>query len=132
MFDYNGDYPMLELVWTMLVFFAWFIWFWMVITIFGDIFRRDDAGGGKKAVWIVFIILLPFLGTLVYLITNSKGMSERQLKAQAHLQSQFDQHVRSVAGGSDAAAQIAQAKSLLDSGAITAAEYETLKAKALA
>jgi type VI protein secretion system component VasK len=119
-------------MWTLLVIFAWVIWFWLLITVFMDLFRRHDVSGWAKAGWIIFVIILPFLGVLVYLIAESKGIAERtQSQAQAQ-QSQFDDYVKTVAAQSDPAEQIAKAKSLLDSGAITQAEFDSIKAKALA
>jgi hypothetical protein len=128
-----ADYPFLEVLWTMFVFFAFIIWFWILITIFADIFRRKDASGFTKVLWIVFVIVLPFLGVFIYLIANHDGMTERNIeKAQAQ-QQQMDAYVKSVAGsGGGAAAEIEKAKGLLDSGAITQAEFDAMKAKALA
>jgi Short C-terminal domain/Phospholipase_D-nuclease N-terminal len=124
-----ADYPFLEVLWTLIIFFAWVIYIWIVITVLIDVFRRDDIGGWGKAGWVVFVIVLPFLGVLIYLIAQHDGMrahTERQLQAQ---KSAFDQQVREAAGGS--ANEIAKAKELLDSGAITQAEFEAIKAKAL-
>jgi hypothetical protein len=124
-----ADYPFLEVLWTMILFFAWLAWIWIAVTVFMDVFRRDDIGGWAKAGWVVFVILLPFLGVLVYLIAQHDGMRERSVR-QAEVQKQaFDQYVRDAAGGS--AAEIAKAKELLDSGAITQEEFDRLKAKAL-
>ena len=129
-----SDYPFLDIVGTMLIFFAWVIWFWILIRVFGDVFRRHDLSGWGKAGWILFTIVLPFLGVLIYLIAHGKDMGQRDIEQARAVQSQVDAHIRSVAGpGADgAASQIAQAKQLLDSGAISQAEYESLKAKALA
>ena len=127
---FAADYPFLSVLWTMLVFFAWVIWFWILITILADIFRRHDIGGGKKALWIVFVILTPFLGVLIYLIANNEGMNERNLARARDSQAQFDDYVKTVSGG--AAAEIEKAKGLLDSGAISQAEFDQIKAKALA
>jgi Short C-terminal domain/Phospholipase_D-nuclease N-terminal len=128
---FAADYPFLEVLWTMLIFFAWVIWFWILITIFADLFRRHDASGGKKALWIVFLILTPFLGVLIYLIANHEGMNERNLRQARASQEQFKDYVQSVSGGG-AAAEIEKAKGLLDSGAISQAEFDQIKAKALA
>jgi hypothetical protein len=129
---FDGDYPFWELIGSMLFFFAWFIWFWMVITIFADLFKRRDVGGGSKVLWSIFIIVLPFIGVLVYLLVNNQGMAERAAQQQAAMQSDFDNRVRSVAGGSgDPTTQIATAKRLLDEGAISQDEYSSLKRKAL-
>jgi Short C-terminal domain/Phospholipase_D-nuclease N-terminal len=126
------DYPFLDVLWTMLIFFAWVIWFWLLITIFSDLFRRHDIGGGKKTLWCIFVIITPFLGVFVYLIAENKGMTERNTKAMQKAQAQSEEYIRSVATQGDPAAQIAQAKQLLDSGAIDQAEFDALKKKALA
>ncbi len=127
-----SSYPFLSVFWTLLVIFAWVIWFWLLITVFMDLFRRHDISGWAKAGWIIFVIILPFLGVLVYLIAESKGIAERTQKDAQAQQSQFDDYVKTVAAQSDPAEQIAKAKSLLDSGAITQAEFDSIKAKALA
>jgi hypothetical protein len=126
-----ADYPFLDILWTMLVFFAWVIWFWLLITIFADIFRRHDIGGGKKTLWIVFTIVVPFIGVLVYLIANSDDMAKRNLETAKAQRAQFDEYVRSTAGGGGATGEIEKAKQLLDSGAITQDEFDKIKAKAL-
>ena len=126
------DYPLLEVFWTMLIFFSFVVWLWILFTIFGDIFRRHDISGGMKALWIVFVIILPFLGVFVYLIAEHQGMTERAIKKQEEAQTQMDQYVRSVASKSDPTEQIAKAKQLLDSGTISQAEFEQMKQKALA
>lgn len=126
---FAADYPFLDVLWTLLVFFAWVIWFWILITILADVFRRRDMGGGKKALWVVFLIVLPFVGVLIYLIANHDGMAERSAKEARASQAQFDDYVKTVAGGP--AAEIEKAKQLLDSGAISQAEFDQIKAKAL-
>jgi hypothetical protein len=125
-----ADYPFLEVVGTMLVFFAWVIWFWLLITILADLFRRRDVGGGKKTLWVIFLILLPFVGVLSYLLINHDEMAERSIRQAQAQQAQFDDYVRDTAGGGSAA-EIERAKKLLDSGAITQAEFDQIKAKAL-
>jgi type VI protein secretion system component VasK len=127
-----SSYPFLSVMWTLLVIFAWVIWFWLLITVFMDLFRRHDCSGWAKAGWIIFVIILPFLGVLIYLIAESKGIAERSQKEAQASQAQFDDYVKTVAAQSDPAEQIAKAKGLLDSGAITQAEYDSIKAKALA
>ena len=127
-----NNYPFLDVLWTMLIFFAWVIWFWLLITIFSDLFRRHDIGGGTKTLWCIFVILTPFLGVFVYLIAENKGMTERQQKAVQQAQTQTDDYIRQVAAQGDPASQIAQAKQLLDSGAIDQQEFDALKKKALA
>jgi hypothetical protein len=124
-----ADYPFLDVLWTMIIFFAWVAWIWIAITVFVDIFRRHDISGWGKAAWVVFVIVLPFLGVLVYLIAQHDGMRDRTVKQAETQQAAFDQYVREAAGGS--AAEIAKAKELLDSGAISQAEYDAIKAKAL-
>ena len=117
----------------MFIFFAWVIWFWILITVFADLFRRHDIGGGAKVLWIIFVIILPFLGVFIYLIAEHEGMTERNVERMHAQQQQMDAYVKSVAGsGGGAAAEIEKAKGLLDSGAITQAEFDSLKAKALA
>jgi len=116
----------------MFIFFAWVIWFWLLITIFADVFRRHDIGGGAKTLWCIFVIVTPFIGVFVYLISQSKGMNERNLQSVKQQRHQTDEYIRSVSGGGDAASQIAQAKSLLDTGAINQQEFDSLKQKALA
>ncbi len=134
----SSGYPLLDIMWTMFVFFCWVIWFWLLISIFSDLFRRDDVSGWLKAGWVVLLVVLPFLGVLIYLIANTKGMAERRNREVKAYQDQFDAHVRSVAAngnsanGHSSADQIAKGKQLLDSGAINQAEYDTLKQKALA
>jgi hypothetical protein len=128
-----ADYPFLNILWSMIIFFAWVIWIWMVFTILADVFRRRDLSGWGKAGWSVFLIVLPFLGVLVYLIAQHDGMAQRSEQAAQSQKAQFDDYVRSVnPGGGGAASEIDKAKSLLDSGAITQDEYAALKAKALA
>jgi hypothetical protein len=124
-----ADYPFLDVLWTMILFFAWVAWIWIVITVFVDVFRRDDIGGWAKAGWIVFVIVLPFLGVLVYLIAQHDGMRERSMKQAQSQRAAMDEYVRETAGGS--ASEIAKAKELLDAGAITQAEFDAIKAKAL-
>jgi Short C-terminal domain/Phospholipase_D-nuclease N-terminal len=121
-----------QVMWTILVVFAWILFFWLLFTVFGDLFRRHDISGWGKAAWSIFVIFLPFLGCFVYLITQGRHMGERNIQEAKAAQAQMDDYVRSVAGSGGSAEQIAKAKELLDSGAITQAEYDQLKAKALA
>jgi hypothetical protein len=131
-----ADYPFLDVLWTMIIFFAWVVWIWMMVIILTDVFRRDDIGGWAKAGWTAFMIILPFLGALTYIISQGKGMTERRVKEVQYQQAALDSHIRSVAGsggnGDTAGAEIERAKRLLDSGAIDQAEYDKLKAKVLA
>ena len=125
-----ADYPFMDVLWSMMIFFLFVIWIWILITVFADIFRRRDIGGGMKAVWIIFVIILPYLGVFIYLIAEGHKMAERNAEQMQSARAQQDEYIKSVAGSS-AADQIAQAKTLLDSGAITQAEFDGLKAKAL-
>lgn len=128
-----ADYPFLDILWTMLIFFGWVIWFWLLIKVFADVFRRHDLSGWGKAGWTLLTIALPFAGVLIYLIAHGKDMGQRDIEQMRAAQADFDQHIRSVSGSGDgAASQIAEAKRLLDSGAINQEEYASLKAKALA
>ena len=127
-----ADYPFLDVLWTMLIFFLWIAWFWLVILIVIDIFRRRDVGGGKKALWLIFILFVPFLGVFIYLIANSDDMARRRVEEAQAAQVQTDEYIRSVAGSGGATAEIERAKGLLDSGAITQEEFDAIKAKALA
>jgi hypothetical protein len=121
-----------QVLWTMFVFFAWILFFWLLFTVFGDLFSRHDISGWAKTGWTILVIVLPFLGIFIYLISQGKGMGERaQAKAQSQ-QSQMDAYVRSVASAESPSDQIAKGKQLLDSGTITQAEFDQLKSKALA
>jgi hypothetical protein len=128
-----SDYPFLDVLWSMIIFFAFVIWIWLLITVFADIFRRRDIGGGLKAIWIIFVILLPYLGVLVYLIANGGHMAERSARDAQAAQAQIDDRIRTVASsGGGAASEIEKANQLLSSGAITQAEFDAIKQKALA
>jgi hypothetical protein len=126
-----AEYPFLEVMWTLIVFFLWVMWFWLLITVWTDIFRRDDLSGWGKAAWLIFTIVLPFLGVFVYLISQNKQMTERNIARAKAQRAQFDDYVRETAGGGGAAAEIEKAQALLESGAIDQAEFEALKRKAL-
>jgi Phospholipase_D-nuclease N-terminal/Short C-terminal domain len=126
-----SSYPFLDVLWTMIIFFVWVMWFWLLIVIFRDIFRRHDISGWGKTAWLIFVICLPFLGVFVYLISQNKGINERNLKEMDAQKAQFDSAVRD-AGGGGAAGEIERGKKLLDSGAITQAEFDAIKQKALA
>jgi hypothetical protein len=128
MFNDNGSFLL-----ALFEFFLFFAWFMCLFWVFGDIFRSSDLGGGGKTVWVIFVILIPWLGILVYLIARGGGMQQRQLEQAKAMRAAQDEYIQSVAGSSSSATdQIASAKSLLDSGAITQAEFDSLKAKALA
>jgi uncharacterized membrane protein YcjF (UPF0283 family) len=124
----DADLPFLEVLWSIIIFFALAIWLWIAITVLVDVFARHDIGGWGKAAWTVFVIVCPFLGVLVYLITQHAGMYERSEKRTSQW-TVFDQSVPEAAGGS--AAEIAKANELLDAGTITQDEFDAIKAKAL-
>ena len=121
----------LTFLWSLIVIFFMVVYFMMLFGIIVDIFRRHDAGGGKKALWLLFILFFPLVGLIVYLIVNGHGIAKRQTKDTQKSQAEFDEYVKSVAG-SGRAEQIAKAKELLDAGTISQAEFDQLKAKALA
>jgi Phospholipase_D-nuclease N-terminal len=125
------DYPLGGVFMTMFVLFMWIIWFWLLISVFGDLFRDKDTSGGMKALWCIFVIIAPFLGVFVYLLARGGGMAERNIAQQQAAQAQFDSYVREAAGSGGSAAEIAHAKELLDAGTIDQAEFDSLKAKAL-
>ena len=128
-----SSYPFLNVLWSMLIFFAWVIFIWIAITVLIDVFRRQDLSGWGKAGWTILVVIIPWIGVLIYLIVNHQGMAERRYKEAATAQSQFDDYVRTTAGtGGGAAGEIEKAKKLLDDGSITQAEFDSLKAKALA
>ena len=93
-----ADYPFLNILWTMIIFFCWVAWIWILILCFSDLFRRDISGWAKAA-WVVFLIILPFLGVLIYMIAEGKGMTERRMRDAQASQAQFDTYVRTVASG---------------------------------
>jgi len=130
---FAADYPFLDVFWTMLIFFFWVIWIWILVTVLIDIFRRHDISGWGKAAWTLFVVILPYLGVFVYLISQGKGMAERRADEIRASQASFDSYVRDVATAeSSPSDQIAKAKELLDSGVIDQAEFDALKRKALA
>ena len=127
-----GDYTFWDALWTMFVFFLWILWFFLLFRIVFDVFRRQDASGAKKVIWLLFILFVPFIGVFAYIIANGDDMAKRDMERAQAQQTQFNDYVQSVAGSGGAAAEIDKAKQLLDSGAITQAEFDSLKAKALA
>ena len=127
-----ADYPFLDILWTMIIFFCWVVWIWTMVVILTDVFRRRDISGWIKAAWTVFLIVLPFLGVLVYLIAQHEGMADRAAERATGQKAEFDQYVRTVATNGGAASEIDKAKRLLDDGTITQEEFNALKAKALA
>jgi hypothetical protein len=126
-------YPLADLFGTMLGFFLLIIWFWLLIIVFSDIFRSHDLGGGAKALWVIFVIILPFLGIFVYLIARGGKMQERAAKQATQQQEAFDAYVKETAGsGTDSTEQLAKLADLKQQGVITDAEFESQKAKILA
>jgi hypothetical protein len=126
-----ADYPLLEIIWTMLVFFGFFLWIMLIFRAFIDLFGRHDIGGWGKAGWALLIVIVPLIGVCIYFIAEGKGIVERQAEREKRSKGEFDDYVKNVAG-SGSADEIAKAKELLDSGAIDAQEFASLKAKALA
>lgn len=126
-----AEYPLLNIIWTMFVFFGFVLWISLIFRAFGDLFGRDDVSGWGKAGWSLVIVALPLFGVCIYLISQGRGMAERQVAAAKQAEGEFNKYVRDVAEDG-AASEIAKAKELLDSGAIDAAEFDRLKAKALA
>ena len=126
------DYPLVDLLWTFVLFFALMTYFWLLITALGDLFRRRDVSGWGKAAWTVFVIVLPLIGSLTYLITQGHAMADRDVQQAAAVKQRTDEHIRSVAApdyrGVD---EIARGKELLDRGAITQEEFEQLKRRVL-
>ena len=133
MFAASYQYPILDFFLTMLYFFLFVIWIWLLITVFIDIFRSHDMGGWAKALWVIFVIVLPFLGVFVYLIARGGKMQERATQETAQQQEAFDEYVRQTAGtpGDNAADQLAKLGDLKSQGVITDAEFEAQKAKIL-
>lgn len=125
------SYPFLNVLWDILIIFAWILFIWIAIVVFTDIFRRRDISGWGKAGWVVLIVILPWIGVLAYLIFNHDGMADRSEKQSKAAQASFDQYVRDAAGKGGPASEIETAKKLLDSGTITQAEFDSIKAKAL-
>jgi len=127
-----ADFGLGEVLWTMFVLFMWIIWFWLLISVFSDLFRDHETSGGAKALWCIFVIIAPFLGVFIYLLVRGGGMAQRSMKQQAAAQAQFETYVRETAStSSGAAGEIAHAKQLLDDGTLSQAEFDALKAKAL-
>ena len=121
-----------EFLWSLLVIFFFVIYFMMLFQVIVDVFRRDDIGGGKKAAWLIFLLIVPLLSLVIYMLSHGDDMAKRNISEAQQNRAQFDDYVRTVSSTADPAEQIAKAKGLLDSGAITQAEFDTLKAKALA
>jgi hypothetical protein len=126
-----ADYPFLDILGSMLVFFGFVVWFWLLIKVFADVFRRHDTSGWVKFFWCVFVFVVPLLGVLIYLIVHGKDMEQRDAEQARTAQAQFDDYVRSVRADGGPAAEIEKAKQLLDSGTISQAEFDAIKAKAV-
>ena len=129
-----ADYPFLDILWTMFIFFLFVIWIWILITVFTDVFRRKDIGGGSKTLWIIFVILLPYLGVFVYLIARGKKMQQHTIdaaQAQDAAMRQYVQQVTTQQGGAGSADEIARLAALRDQGVLSESEFQTAKMKAL-
>jgi len=129
---FAADYPLLDVFWTILIFFSWIAWIWILVSLLTDIFRRRDIGGFAKAAWIVFMIVLPFLGVLIYLISQHDGMAERGAQQAQAMQQAFDDRVKQAAATAGPAGEIEKAEEMLSRGTITQPEFDALKAKVLA
>lgn len=129
----DNGLPLLDFFFTMLMFFLFFIWIWLLISVFADIFRSNDIGGVAKAAWIIFVIIVPFLGVLIYLIVRGRSMQERAMEAAQEQAKAQQEYIQSVAGTKEGTAdQIAKLASLRDSGVLTEAEFQAQKEKLLA
>jgi hypothetical protein len=124
------DYPILGLFWTMLIFFLWVAWLILLFRVFGDIFR-SDMGGGAKALWSIFVILVPFLGVFIYVIANGRAMSERDIAAAQQRESEVQAYIRQTAGGAGGADELTKLAALRDQGVLTEEEFSAQKAKLL-
>ncbi len=120
-----------EFLWSLLIIFFGIVFFIILFQVVFDLFRDRDLSGWAKAGWLILIIVLPFLGLFIYLIVRGQGMAERSAKEQVQAQQEFDQYVKETAGGGGASQEIANAKKLLDEGAISQEEFDALKRKAL-
>ena len=119
------DYPLLNLFWTTMIVFAWILWFWLLFRVFADLFKRHDMGAGVKTLWVVFVLFLPLIGTFTYLITQGRSMAERAQREVDQQRAATDAYIRSVAADADSA-QLAKARDLLESGAITSDEFDRM------
>jgi hypothetical protein len=127
------DYPLLDIIWSMVVFFSWILWIWLLIAVYTDMFRRPDIGAWAKAGWVVLTLLLPFIGVFAYLITQGRQMGERRAEQVDAQRAAMDDHIRSVtASGTSSVDELAKAKDLLDRGVIDREEFATMKRKVLA
>jgi hypothetical protein len=127
------DYPLIDIIWSMVVFFSWILWIWLLIAVYTDMFRRPDIGAWAKAGWVVLTLLLPFIGVFAYLITQGRQMGERRAEQVEAQRAAMDDHIRSVtASGTSSVDELAKAKDLLDRGVIDREEFATMKRKVLA
>jgi hypothetical protein len=127
------DYPLLGLFWSMLIFFLWFAWLMLLFRVFGDIFRSDDLGGFSKALWTIAVVVLPFLGTFVYLMVRGDSMTQRDIETMRQREDSFRSYVQQTAtGGSGTADELAKLADLNARGVLTDAEFAQQKAKLLA
>ena len=127
-----SDYPFLDVFWTMIIFVLWIVWFFILFRVIADLFRRHNISGWVKVLWMIVVILLPFLGVFIYLITQGSHMAERDMRQAKAAQGEFDDYVKTVASSGGPTAEIERAQGLLSSGAISQAEFDQIKAKALA
>jgi predicted PurR-regulated permease PerM len=125
-------HPFLHILWTFFLIFIWVSWFFLLIRVVMDVFRRHDIGGGMKAVWVIVLLFLPLIGVLIYLITQGHHLAERDVDSARAQQAEVDSYIRQTAGTGGPAAEIERAKALLESGAIDEAEFQKIKARALA
>jgi hypothetical protein len=127
-----ADYTFIDFFWSMFVFSLWILWFWFLFMVWTDIFRRDDISGWAKAAWFIFTLVLPFLGVLIYIGTQNEGIKERGATRAQRERREYAEYVQQTAGTGGAADEITRGKELLDRGVITQAEFDVLKANALA
>ena len=128
----DSSYPLLNLFWTMCILFLWVIWIWILITVFIDIFRSHDLSGGAKALWFLFVLFIPLIGVLVYLIARGDSMHERAAQDARQQDQEVRRYIQDAAGAPNTADQLAKLADLRDRGVITAQEFEREKAKVLA
>jgi ABC-type multidrug transport system fused ATPase/permease subunit len=128
----DSSYPLLNVFWSMFIFFLWIIWFWILITVFIDIFRSHDLSGWGKALWFLFVLLIPLIGVLVYLIARGGKMHEHAAQQAKQQDQEFRAYVQEAAGSQNSADQLAKLADLRDRGVITAQEFDRQKAKVLA
>jgi signal transduction histidine kinase len=126
------DYPLMGFFWSMLIFFLWFMWIWLLFKIFADIFRSSDLSGFAKAVWIIFVIVLPFIGVFVYIVARGNSMTQRSVAIAQEQQMAFDSYVRETAGTTSAADELAKLAKLKEQGILTDAEFAAKKQQLLA